>query len=192
MNEPTPILKPLIRKYRTCNQCLIGSICPVRIHYRGKTPCDALLIGEAVGDTEIAFGEPFVGKSGQLLDDALKDAELTKYRLGFTNSIICVPSDSLGGKLRAPRTKEIQNCSMRLTHLIKIVKPKILISVGATATRAIKLLQLPTPIHSVQVLHPSAILRSENNQAMDYARLLSGLIQAQNYLMEYFDSQAPF
>jgi len=152
---------------------LIGCVSNERIYFRGQLRPDILFVGEAVGDVEIALGEPFSGPAGQLLDTLIKESGLDKYKLLFTNSIICIPSNTLGGKLRAPKKTEIDNCSKRLAEFIRLSKPQHIVAVGSVAKRAIEKLHLSF----VTIIHPASILRQGEAGYIDHARLVDSLQQ---------------
>lgn len=166
-----PVLKPHIVQYDKCRACLIGCITNTRVYYRGQLRPDILFVGEAVGDVEIALGEPFVGPAGQLFDSLIHETGLDKYRLLFTNSIICVPSDTIGGKLRTPKNTEIVNCSKRLNDFINLTRPKHIVAVGAVAKRALEKLHV---VHD-SIIHPASILRQGEAGYIDHARLVDSL-----------------
>jgi DNA polymerase len=171
MEKISPLLKPHYNRFQKCRQCLIGCVSDVRVFYKGPSRCDVLFIGDAPTDIDIALGEPFSDKAGKMLDDLISQSGLNKYRLGFTNTVVCVPSNSLGGKLRTPKTSETKNCSLRLNHLIGIVKPKQLVSVGSQAEKGVKLLNLDY----TQLTHPNKILMLDENGEIEFARCLKTL-----------------
>lgn len=135
---------------------------------RGTLPCDVLFVGEAPGESEDVLGRPFVGPAGQLLDRMISDALAGRQlRLAFTNMVGCIPRGDDGKKLAEPDAVEIRGCGDRLIDLISIADPKLIVCVGALAT---KWLQNPatagticprrTGIRKVHVAHPAAILRA--------------------------------
>jgi uracil-DNA glycosylase family 4 len=163
-----PLLKPHVNRFSKCRQCLIGCISDVRIFYRGPSKCDILFIGDAPSDIDIALEEPFSDIPGQLLDKSIAKIFSGKYRVGFTHTVICVPANTSGGKLRNPKSEELKNCSLRLKSLINTIKPKVLVSVGAQAEKGVKLLNMPY----VQLFHPNKILMLDENAEVETARFL--------------------
>ena len=170
----SPILKPLIRRYATCHRCLIGCISATRIHYQGQVKSDILFVGDGPNDIDVALGEPFSGPPGKLLKSLIEESGLFSYRIAFTNTIICVPSETTGGRIRTIKKSEITNCSIRLAEFISIVKPKVIVSVGSIAERAIAKLKEQNAIQAktYHIIHPSAILRQEDQGDIDMARVL--------------------
>lgn len=168
---PHPIIKPLIRKYKTCRRCMIGCISEARVHYSGDIRCDVLFVGDAPNEIDIALDEPFTGPPGKLLRTLIAEADLGQLRIAFTNTIICTPAESSWGKHRAPKKSEISNCSSRLQEFIKLAKPKLLVSVGSAADAALTKMGL----YHLSIIHPSAILRQEEQGDIDMARTMAVL-----------------
>ena len=92
--------------------------------------CKLVIIGEAPGAREDEQGEPFVGKSGQLLNEFLSWIGLTREEVFITNTILCRPQDN-----RNPSRTELQQCKGRLDETLRILKPKVIITLGNFATQ---------------------------------------------------------
>ena len=106
--------------------------CPALIDSRsrivdGTGPADAdlLFVGEAPGANEDQEGEPFVGRSGDVLDETLRDVGLDRADVRITNCVRCRPPDN-----RDPRTEELENCRPYLNAEIRAVDPELLITLG--------------------------------------------------------------
>lgn len=93
----------------------------------GVGPADAeiLLVGEAPGEAEDRQGEPFVGRSGDVLDSALRDAGLARADVRITNCVRCRPPEN-----RDPRQPELANCRGYLEREIAIVDPSVIVTLG--------------------------------------------------------------
>ncbi len=91
----------------------------------GPSDADLLFIGEAPGATEDERGEPFVGRSGDVLDDALRDVGLNRADIRITNCVRCRPPDN-----RDPRQGELENCRPYLNAEIQRVDPELLVTLG--------------------------------------------------------------
>jgi DNA polymerase len=91
----------------------------------GPADADLLFVGEAPGATEDERGEPFVGRSGDVLDDALRDVGLDRADIRITNCVRCRPPDN-----RDPRTAELENCRPYLNAEIQRVDPELLVTLG--------------------------------------------------------------
>ena len=136
--------------------------------YRGEIPTDVLFIGEAPGEAEDSFGEPFVGPSGRLLSQIVDDAkefilhqgfgkQVADFTCCYTNLIACAPKDlvGIGYMFRQPSVTEISNCSSRLDDFLALANPKIIFCVGKIAESNFKARHVPT----FPIVHPAAILR---------------------------------
>jgi DNA polymerase len=91
----------------------------------GPADADLLFVGEAPGASEDEQGEPFVGRSGDVLEDALRDAGLDRTDIRITNCVRCRPPDN-----RDPRTEELSNCRGYLETEIDRVDPAVIVTLG--------------------------------------------------------------
>ncbi|SDZ90553.1 DNA polymerase [Haloplanus vescus] len=106
--------------------------CPALVESRsrivnGVGPADAALcfVGEAPGANEDEEGEPFVGRSGSVLDDALRDAGLARADVRITNCVRCRPPEN-----RDPRAEELDSCADFLDREIEHVDPDLIVTLG--------------------------------------------------------------
>jgi len=106
--------------------------CPALVESRsrivnGVGPDDAalLFVGEAPGANEDAEGEPFVGRSGTVLDDALRDAGLARADVRITNCVRCRPPEN-----RDPHVEELDNCAGFLEREVEVVDPDLIVTLG--------------------------------------------------------------
>jgi len=106
--------------------------CPALVESRsrivnGVGPDDAalLFVGEAPGANEDEQGEPFVGRSGSVLDDALRDAGLARADVRITNCVRCRPPEN-----RDPHAEELNNCAEFLESEIESVDPDLIVTLG--------------------------------------------------------------
>lgn len=118
-------------KVNYCRECddLVENRSQI-VNGRGPKDADLLLVGEAPGKNEDEQGKPFVGKSGDILDDVLQANNLPTPRI--TNTVRCRPPDN-----RDPRTGEIENCNAYLMKEIDLVDPDVIVPLGRIATSAI-------------------------------------------------------
>jgi uracil-DNA glycosylase family 4 len=96
----------------------------------GQRPpgADVLLVGEAPGAQEDETGVPFVGRSGQLLDELLGEAGLRRDQVAVANVLKCRPPAN-----RTPRRAEIARCRPWLTRQLELVDPRVVVALGSTA-----------------------------------------------------------
>ena len=106
--------------------------CPALVQSRsrivnGVGPADAelLFVGEGPGANEDEQGEPFVGRSGDVLDEALRDAGLARADVRITNCVRCRPPDN-----RDPTTEELANCRGYLDSEIARLDPELIVTLG--------------------------------------------------------------
>jgi uracil-DNA glycosylase family 4 len=91
----------------------------------GPTDADLLFVGEAPGATEDERGEPFVGRSGDVLDEGLREAGLARADVRITNCVRCRPPDN-----RDPRADERGNCQGYLDREVAAVDPEVIVTLG--------------------------------------------------------------
>jgi DNA polymerase len=106
--------------------------CPALVDSRsqivdGTGPADAdlLFVGEGPGANEDDQGEPFVGRSGSVLDEGLREAGLARADVRITNCVRCRPPDN-----RDPRIEELTNCRSYLEAEIQRVDPELVVTLG--------------------------------------------------------------
>jgi DNA polymerase len=122
-------LEQLAKDCQSCKRCGLSKNKTHVVIGRGNPHAKLLVIGEAPGAAEDKTGLPFVGKSGQLLKKILTSIDLNLERDTYiTNIIRCRPPDN-----RTPNANEIKACRPYLIDQIRLIKPKILLLVGATA-----------------------------------------------------------
>lgn len=101
-----------------------------KVHWRGDPDSPLALIGEAPGAEEDEQRLPFVGPAGRKLDEALRASGVDPTEVFIANVVACRPPGN-----RAPTVFEARDCSARLQEMLKIVAPKVLLLLGATAGR---------------------------------------------------------
>jgi len=120
-------LKIIQEKVKTCKKC---DLCDTRknaVPGKGNQNADIIFVGEAPGKNEDLCGEPFIGTAGKRLDDALKNAGLTRNSVYITNIVKCRPP-----KNRIPNDLEKKMCSNYLEDELTIINPKIICLLGNT------------------------------------------------------------
>lgn len=139
----------------------------------GNPNADLMFVGEAPGAEEDRQGEPFVGPAGQLLTKIIKAMGFSRDTVYIANILKCrpdMPAGSFGN--RPPRPDEMDICKPYLFSQIDIIRPRVLVALGATAVNG--LLGITAPISSVRgrwqsfrgipvmpTYHPSYLCRAE-------------------------------
>jgi DNA polymerase len=142
-----------------CVKCPIGKLAKRRVFVRGTLPCDVLFLGEAPGKAEDVIGEPFVGATGQLLDDLIERAwNRRSLSWAITNVIACRPCDHVGGSNRPPTEQEVRNCEPRLAEIVAIATPRAVVMLGRTAEEEAPAVWAPRK--SLRLPHPAFIIRN--------------------------------
>jgi DNA polymerase len=106
--------------------------------YRGNPRARLMIIGEAPGTEEDRQGKPFVGRSGQLLDQILQSVQLDPEQDVFiTNAVFRLPPGDDGKPLRKPTTEEIVYYKPYLLEIIRLVDPLVMLLTGNVATESL-------------------------------------------------------
>lgn len=98
----------------------------------GSGELGLMFLGEAPGKREDAQGEPFVGRSGSLLDDALEEAGASRGEVRISNVVRCRPPDN-----RDPRGDEVENCREYLEREVEELEPDVVCVLGRVAASAL-------------------------------------------------------
>jgi uracil-DNA glycosylase family protein len=159
-----------------CTRCPLYRHASQVVPGEGPTHAKFMLVGEQPGDKEDIAGKPFVGPAGHILDQALADAGIPRRETFVTNAVKHFKFE-MRGKLRLhkrPNAHEIERCKWWNDLERLIVKPEIVVALGATAARSLigrvvtiaKLRGQPIDLHDgsrlVVTIHPSALLRIED------------------------------
>lgn len=110
----------------SCTHCeaLVDSRSQI-VNGDGPADADVVFVGEAPGANEDAEGVPFVGRSGDVLDGALRDAGLDRADVRITNCVRCRPPDN-----RDPASEELVNCRPYLDRELELVDPEVVVTLG--------------------------------------------------------------
>lgn len=119
----------------------IGDCTRCRLHKQGRKQivfgvgnpkAELMFIGEAPGADEDQQGEPFVGRAGQLLNNMIKAMGLRREDIYIANIIKCRPPNN-----RTPERDECDTCSPFLFRQIEVIKPKVIVALGAVAAKTL-------------------------------------------------------
>ena len=183
-------MKSSIQDHLHCDSCGTNLANSSIVVSRGSPNADLMIIGEAPGAIEQEFGEPFLGRSGKLLDLLLSQVGIDPERdVYICNVIKCKPL-----KNRRPTKGEIKENKAWLNQQIKLVDPSIIVLTGATALEAV--LGIKRGISSIRgtwqnwegrlvmpLFHPSYLLRNPSKRDSAPTSLtLSDLFQVREKL----------
>jgi uracil-DNA glycosylase family 4 len=135
-------LQSLYDKYNTCARCALGTSRLKFVFGVGNPDARVLLIGEGPGYQEDHQGEPFVGRSGQLLDKMLEAIGLSRKTVYIANIVKCHPmvnpkDPESHGNDRPPTPEEVTACSPILQQQIAIIQPRVILTLGSPSTKTI-------------------------------------------------------
>ena len=181
---PPRLELPVLREAAAgCRGC--GLYCDATQTVFGEGPGDALVVfvGEQPGDQEDRAGKPFVGPSGHLLDDALQRAGVPRERCYVTNAVKHFKFEPRGKRRihSKPSAREVAACRPWLEAELKVVKPQMIVCLGATAAQALLGRDFRVTQHRGEVLssewapwllatvHPSSLLRIPDATAREEA-----------------------
>lgn len=185
---PKPSLKKLRLAARDCRACPLWKTGTQTVFGEGKPSAEVMLVGEQPGNDEDLAGKPFVGPAGRLLDQALVEAGIDRSTVYVTNVVKHFKWEPKGKRRihKKPNAREIAACRPWLEAELQVLKPKVLICLGATAAQALigkhfkvsrergKIVPSPLAPNVMATLHPSAILRAPDEKAR--ATMLSEFI----------------
>jgi DNA polymerase len=152
-----------------------------------------MLVGEQPGDQEDRQGHPFVGPAGKLLDAGLEQAGIDRKRVYVTNSVKHFKFVVIerGRRLhKKPSAGEIRACNPWLQEEIRLVKPRVVVALGATAAQALLGKEFRVTQHRgkpiasefaeavVATVHPSAVLRAPDDAREEARREFFADLQA--------------
>lgn len=153
-----------------CTRCELAGSRTQTVFGVGNPAADWMIIGEAPGAEEDRRGEPFVGRAGQLLDEMLRAAGLSRDKVFIANILKCRPPNN-----RDPKAAEMAACRAYLMQQIQLLQPKIILAVGRIAAQS--LLETDDPVGRMRgsvkafngvplvvTYHPAYLLRSPSQK----------------------------
>jgi len=179
-------LARLRKEVGDCTRCRLGETRNRMVFGDGNPAAGIVLVGEGPGANEDRTGQPFVGRAGKLLDRILAAIDLDRDSVYITNIVKCRPP-----KNRAPRGDEVTACLWMLEEQIRIMRPGVIIALGASAARTLTgrregIGVLRGGMHSymdvplMATYHPAALLRSPalKRPVWDDVRELRGFLDS--------------
>jgi len=195
---PHPTLPRLRAEAARCRACDLWRRGTQTVFGEGRRTARLLLVGEQPGDREDLEGRPFVGPAGQVLDRALEDAGIARADAYVTNAVKHFKWEPRGKKRihQKPNAVEIAACRPWLEAELAVVKPEVLVCLGATAAQALLgkafrvtksrgvFVASPLATRVLATVHPSSILRAPDEEARgrEYAAFVRDLKVAARHL----------
>jgi uracil-DNA glycosylase family 4 len=187
--DPLPLypgLADLATAVRECQRCFLCQGRTNTVPGEGDPQAGLMCVGEGPGETEDRTGRPFVGRAGELLNGILAAIELSRESVFIANVVKCRPPQN-----RKPLPDEMQACLPYLRRQIQLIRPKVLLALGATAAEGLlgvrkSLGELRGRVHRfdgiplVVTYHPAALLRNPNwkKPTWDDVRIARQLLDA--------------
>ncbi len=189
-------LPDLAEAAHDCKACDLYARATQTVFGEGDESAMVMLVGEQPGDREDVEGRPFVGPAGRLLDTALESAGIDRRRVYVTNVVKHFKWEPRGKRRihQTPNQAEVNACLPWLRAEVKVVQPAVIVFLGATAAKAVlgprfKVTQergklLPTVLGppAVATVHPSSILRDEENRDQAMAAFIDDLQTVAHHL----------
>ena len=181
-----PALAEVEREAKGCARCPLARGRTQVVFGVGDASAALMFVGEAPGQQEDLQGEPFVGRSGQLLDRlVLEEMGLSRDRFYIANTVKCRPPGN-----RDPQPVEIDACRPWLEAQVDIIDPKVVVTLGNFAAKLLlnttegitRLRGRAYPYRRgvlVPTYHPAAVLRGSGELA---AQMRADLVRAKQYL----------
>jgi uracil-DNA glycosylase family protein len=169
----------------TCGGCDLHHLGTQTVFGEGPVQARVMLVGEQPGDREDVEGHPFVGPAGGVLDEALEEAGLDREQVYLSNAVKHFRFEMRGKRRihRKPSMTQISACRPWLDAELAVVKPEILVLLGAVAAQAVLGRSFKVTEHRGEILdtpdlgprvvptvHPASILRAPDARARDAQR----------------------
>jgi uracil-DNA glycosylase len=169
-----------------CRACPLWRTGTQTVFGEGRKASRLVLVGEQPGDQEDLVGKPFVGPAGRLLDEALEEAGIARADTYLTNAVKHFKWEPRGKRRihQRPAASEIAACRPWLEAELEVVKPHVLVCLGAVAAQALlgrgvrvtrdrgRPLESELAVVTFATVHPSSILRAPDEQSRRRERAL--------------------
>jgi DNA polymerase len=182
---PSPVksLRQLAESEAACTRCPLYRDATQAVPGEGPHRAPFMLVGEQPGDKEDLAGKPFVGPAGRILDQALHDAGIARQETFVTNAVKHFKHEMRGKRRlhKRPNNYEIERCKIWLDFERNLIEPSTIVGLGVSAARSLtgrtvtigkvrgKPLDLADGTRLVVTVHPSALLRIEDDDERDAA-----------------------
>jgi DNA polymerase len=166
-----------------CRACDLWKNATQTVFGEGARSARLMMVGEQPGDHEDIEGKPFVGPAGHLLDRALEKAGIDRRRVYLTNAVKHFRWTRRGKRRlhEKPNAQQIRACRPWLESEIAVVRPDIVVLLGATAAQSVmgpsfrvsrqrgEVMTSPLGVPVLATVHPSSILRATDDASRDVA-----------------------
>src|SRR5438093_11365523 len=193
-----PTLGSLREAAADCRACDLWERGTQTVFGTGRRRAKVMLIGEQPGNEEDLTGKPFVGPAGRLLNDALEEAGIDRSQTYVTNVVKHFKWEPRGKRRihKKPNAQEITACRPWLEAEIALVKPKVIVALGATAAQALlgpkfrvtkqrgELIESTLAPYVMATVHPSSILLAPDDETrrLEHHRFVADLKKLANVI----------
>ena len=193
-----PSVSDLRRAAEACRACPLWKGATQTVFGEGSSSARVVFVGEQPGNEEDLSGKPFVGPAGGLLDKALAEAGIDRGAVYVTNVVKHFKWEPKGKRRihKKPNAREIAACRPWLEAELELLKPDVLVCLGATAAQALfgrhfkvskqrgEFLSTSLAEHAMASVHPSSILRAPDESARRkaYAQFVKDLKRVTKFL----------
>ena len=171
---PEPTIPKLREAAMTCRACELWKRGTQTVFGEGRSKARVMLVGEQPGDQEDIQGRPFVGPAGKILDKALEEAGINRDEVYVTNAVKHFKWEPRGKRRihKKPNSMEIAACKPWIEAEIDVIKPDVIVCLGATAAQALlgrefrvstqrgTWVSSPLAPFVMATVHPSSLLRA--------------------------------
>lgn len=190
-NNAVNELAEMEAQVKACCKCNLGSSRRNAVFGEGNPHAQIVFVGEGPGENEDLQSRPFVGRAGQLLDRIINAMGLKRSDVYIANIVKCRPPEN-----REPRPEEIISCLPFLKRQLELIRPKIIVALGAPAARTLLNTNKPIgqirgkffdyyfddfspPIKLMPTFHPAYLLRnySDENRRKVWEDMKSVLVE---------------
>jgi len=176
---PRPTIPKLQEAARRCRACPLWKTGTQTVFGEGSRHAKVVFVGEQPGNDEDLVGKPFVGPAGKLLDKALIEAGINRDEVYVTNAVKHFKWEPKGKRRihKKPNAREIAACRPWLDAELDLLKPEVVVCLGATAAQALiskdfkvsrqrgEIIESSLAPRVMATVHPSSILRAPDEEA---------------------------
>lgn len=181
-----------------CRRCPLWRDATQTVFGEGPDNAEVVFVGEQPGDQEDIAGEPFVGPAGKVFDAILDEAGIERQKTYVTNAVKHFKFEPRGKRRihSKPNAGEVQACRWWIDHELALIKPKLVVALGATAALSLlgetiavtkargQVVEREDGLRVFITIHPSFILRirDEDEKAAERVRFLADLKAVKNLM----------
>ena len=178
---PNTTIAALAEEAAHCTRCHLYKWATQTVFGEGPPDARIVMVGEQPGDQEDLHGKPFVGPAGKVLDRAMEEAGIDRSEVYVTNTVKHFKFEPRGKRRihKKPDRPEIEACKWWLDREVAVIRPKLIVALGATAGQALygravrimaergRVSDDPRGFRMMLTVHPSFLLRLPDAEAKE-------------------------